>query len=223
MSMEDLELRQKCLPTYLVVDVSGSMQKHQDGLNRTLKKLHHTLANSPRVAEFAHMSIIAFSTMPWVVIEMVDMEYVTDMPEVLCNGMTNYGDAFDLIKQRIEADIPVLRSAGRAVLRPCVFFLTDGIPSDNEWKAAFDRLTDRSWSRRPHVITYGFGDASEAVLSKVATKAAFIADGTSDEDGALSRAISGLLNSLVASARAEEMMIPTETPGYKSINVEYMD
>ncbi|MEV6494841.1 hypothetical protein AB0M20_40400 [Actinoplanes sp. NPDC051633] len=77
--------RQKCLPTYLVIDVSLSMQPHQAALNRILGKLHNALVNSPRVSEFAHMSIIAFSTQPWLVIEMVDMEMVDRMPEVICD------------------------------------------------------------------------------------------------------------------------------------------
>src|SRR4051794_12402803 len=111
-------MRQKCLPTYLVIDVSTSMSQHEQMLNQTLKKLHSTLANSPRVSEFAHMSIIAFSTQPWVVIEMTDMEYVPGMPEVACDGMTNYGAAFDLVRERIDIDLPALTAQGKAVLRP---------------------------------------------------------------------------------------------------------
>jgi uncharacterized protein YegL len=215
-------MRQKCLPTYLVVDVSASMQPHQSALNNTLQKLHVSLVHSPRVSEFAHMSIVAFSTQPWLVIEMVDMEYVDRMPEVLCDGATNYGPTFDLVRQRIEIDLPALNSQGKAVLRPCVFFLTDGEPTDPGWEQAYYRLVDPNWNRRPHVITYGFGAAAEQVLSRVATKAAFVADGTADPDEALSGAINSLLNTLVASARTEEMQLPVQTPGYRSIPVEYV-
>ena len=215
--------RQKCLPTYLVIDVSSSMQPHQAALNRILAKLHDTLVKSPRVSEFAHMSIIAFSTQPWLVIEMVDMEMVDRMPEVICAGATNYAAAFELIRQRIDNDLPMLNAQGKAVLRPCVFFLTDGEPTDPGWEFAFRRLVDKNWSRRPHVITYGFGSASEAVLAKVATKAAFLADSDGADDEALAVAINSLLNTLVASARSDEMQIPVQTPGYRSIAVEYVE
>lgn len=215
--------RQKCLPTYLVIDVSLSMQPHQAALNRILDKLHGALVNSPRVSEFAHMSIIAFSTQPWLVIEMVDMEMVDQMPEVMCDGATNYAAAFELIRERIDNDLPMLNLQGKAVLRPCVFFLTDGEPTDPGWEFAFRRLTDKTWSRRPHVITYGFGAAQEAVLRKVATKAAFLADDDGANEEALATAINSLLNTLVASARSEEMQIPMETPGYRSIPVEYVE
>jgi uncharacterized protein YegL len=215
--------RQKCLPTYLVVDVSSSMQPHQAALNGILHKLHGALVGSPRVSEFAHMSIIAFSTQPWLVIEMVDMELVDRMPGVMCDGATNYAAVFELIRQRIDIDLPMLNDQGKAVLRPCVFFLTDGEPTDPGWEFAFRRLVDKNWSRRPHVITYGFGSASEAVLSKVATKAAFLADGDGASDEALAIAINSLLNTLVASARSEEMQIPVQTPGYRSIPVEYVE
>src|SRR4051794_34054608 len=164
--------RQKCLPTYLVIDVSRSMQPHQAALNRILARLHGALRSSPRVSEFAHMSIIAFSTQAWLVVEMIDMEMVDQMPEVVCDGWTNYAEAFDLVRQRIDVDLPMLNAEGKAVLRPCVFFLTDGEPMDPGWEFAFRRLVDKNWPRRPHVITYGFGAAEPAVLAKVSTKAA---------------------------------------------------
>jgi uncharacterized protein YegL len=215
--------RQKCLPTYLVIDVSASMQPHQQALNNTLKKLHAALVQSPRVSEFAHISIIGFSTQPWLVIEMVDMELVPEMPDVMCDGATNYGATFEFVRQRIDIDLPALNAQGKAVLRPCVFFLTDGVPTDNNWEAAFRWLVDKSWNRRPHVITYGFGAASAHVLGKVATKGAFLADGTEAQDEALARAMNSLLNTLVASARTEEMQLPLQTPGYQVIPIEYMD
>lgn len=216
---------QKCLPTYLVIDVSASMRRHEDFLNSTLQRVHRSLADSPRVSEFAYISIIAFSTQAWLVIEMVDLEEVEAMPMVKCDGQTNYGLAFNLVRQRIDIDVQALRARGKAVLRPCVFFLTDGEPTDTDWEPAFRRLVDPAWSRRPHVITYGFGSTSEKVLAKVSTKAAFLADGSGQQDEALSQAINSMLNSLVASARAGEIQLPVTAPtGYRSIAVEeYMD
>ncbi|MDA3642425.1 hypothetical protein LZ318_20995 [Saccharopolyspora indica] len=216
-------MKQKCLPTYVVVDASYSMTPYQDTLNQTLAQLHRKLAGSPRVSEFALMSIIAFSTSAQVVIEMTDMERIPVMPDVVCNGKTDYRAAFDLVRERIEVDVPALNAQGKAVLRPAMFFLTDGQPTEPGWEAAFRELVDPGWKRHPHVITYGFGSVQSEVLSKVATKAAFYAEPGTRNDEALGQAINSLLNSLVASSRSEEMQIPVVAEGYRSIPVEYMD
>jgi uncharacterized protein YegL len=225
-------LRQKCLPTYLVIDASASMQPHQNTLNRTLRQLHATISESPRVSEFAQMSLIAFSSDAHLIIEMTDLDRIQAMPEIVCNGRTNYSAAFDLVRSRIETDVDDLRSMGMAVLRPVMFLLTDGAPTDPRWHDAFRQLVDRSWPRYPHVISYGFGAANPDVLGKVATKAAFIADVGTDQDRALLEALGSLLNSLVASSRAGEMQIPRSAPGfteqpvseeYLTVPTEYMD
>jgi uncharacterized protein YegL len=216
-------MKQKCLPTYLVIDASHSMSPYQDMVNRTLDRLHRKLSDSPRVSEFAHMSIIAFSSAAQLVIEMTDLELIPAMPEVVCSGNTDYRAAFDLVRTRIDIDIDALNERGRAVLRPAMFFLTDGQPTEPGWEAAFRRLVDPAWKRHPHVITYGFGTVQSAVLAKVATKAAFYAEEGTRQDEALTQAINSLLNSLVASSRAEEMQIPTVAEGYRTIPVEYMD
>jgi uncharacterized protein YegL len=216
--------RSTCLPTYLVVDASASMQQHEAVLNTTLTRLHYTLAMNPRVSEFAHVCVIAFSTDAHLVIPMTDMEQVPAMPEVICGGATDYGKAFDLVRQCIEQDVSALRAQQRDVLRPAVFFLTDGVPTDPNWLNSFQRLVDRAWPRRPHVITYGFGGAKREVLEKVATKALFLANG-SDTETALSEAISSLVSSLIQSSSTAEFQIPTRAPGFDYIKVaqEYVD
>jgi uncharacterized protein YegL len=133
---------------------------------------------------------------------------------------------------RIDVDVDALNQQGMAVLRPVVFLLTDGAPTDPEWLDAFHRLVGRSWKRYPHVITYGFGAANGDVLGKVATAGAFLADRGVSQDTALLEAMGNLLNSLVASSRAGEMQIPRRATGftsqpvdpeYATISAEYMD
>lgn len=219
----DYTMKQKCLPTYVVIDASQSMIPYQQTLNQTLEQLHRTLADSPRVSEFAYMSIIAFSSAAQLVIEMTDMEEVPEMPEVVCSGTTDYRAAFDLVRARIDVDVPTLNDQGKTVLRPAMFFLTDGRPTEPGWKASFRKLVDPAWKRRPHVITYGFGESQSDVLSKVATTVAFHAQPGTRHDEALAQAINSMLNSLVASSRDEEMQIPTVAEGYRTIPVEYLD
>jgi uncharacterized protein YegL len=218
-------VKAKCLPTYLLLDTSGSMLPFADTLNKTLDHLYDTVVKSPRVSEFAHISIISFNTSAHVVLPMMDIEQVTALPEVMCGGGTRYGDAFSLVHERIDVDVPALNDAGRAVLRPAVFFLTDGNPTDEEgsWTEAYSRLVDPTWRRRPHVITYGFGAANSDILGRIATKAAFLADEQLDQQEALAGVLSSMLQSLVTSARADQLLIPTDVPGFISVPVEYTD
>ncbi|MFD7577591.1 VWA domain-containing protein [Kitasatospora sp. NPDC059817] len=213
-----------CLPTYVVIDASSSMKPHEAVLNATLSRLHYNLATNPRVSEFARVSVVAFSTDVHVVIPMSDMEQVPSMPEVICGGGTEYGKAFDQLRQSIEQDVSSLRAQQYSVLRPAIFFLTDGAPTDARWQESFRRLVDRNWPRHPHVIAYGFGAARRDVLKEVATKALFIADG-SDTESALSGAITGLLNTLIASSQTGQMHIATDVKGFEYVQVaqEYVD
>ena len=74
------------------------------------------------------------------------------------------------------------------------------------------------------MIAYGFGNAKRDVLEQVATKALFIADG-SDTESALSAAITGLLNTLIASSKTGRMQIATDVQGFNYVEVaqEYVD
>ncbi|WP_406159320.1 VWA domain-containing protein [Streptomyces sp. NBC_00882] len=213
-----------CLPTYVVIDASSSMKEHEAVLNATLARLHYNLATNPRVSEFAQVCVVAFSTDVHVVIPMSDMEQVPAMPEVICGGRTEYGKTFDRVRECIEQDVSNLKTQHLDVLRPAIFFLTDGSPTDAHWQDSFRKLVDRNWPRRPHVIAYGFGAAQRDVLQQVATKALFIADGT-DTESALSSAITALLNTLIASSKTGQMNIPTDAKGFEYIPVaqEFVD
>jgi uncharacterized protein YegL len=217
-------LKSKCLPTYLVIDTSRSMEKDEQVLNDTVDYVFDKVDNSPRVSEFAHISIITFNTDAHLVLEMADIEQVDQLPLIKCGGATSYGKMFQLVKERIDIDVEKLNAGGsRAVLRPAVFILTDGGPTDPNWASQFDALTDPGWRRRPHIITYGFGQANAAVLGKISTMAAFMAENIASDEDAIATALMSLLNTLVASAGAEELRIPEQVDGYIRVPLEYMD
>jgi uncharacterized protein YegL len=217
----------KGMPTYVVLDISGSMKAYEGLLNSTLAKIINTLYSSPRISEFIHLSIITFSTTPHVVLGMRGISQLTALPTVECRGVTNFAPMFELLRDRIELDIPTLTGSGVKALRPVVFLLTDGTPSDRppeRWSAALQELRDPAWRLHPHVITYGFGEAVEFVLKQMSTLAAYIADGEmAGNSEALSSALSSLLNSLVASAQAQILQIPEQVKGYRSIPLDYVE
>lgn len=213
----------KCLPTYLVFDTSGSMKPHESLLNDTLEFLYNSVVESPRVSEFAHMSIISFNTDAQVVVEMTDIQELQALPQFVCGGTTNYAAAFHLVQQRIDQDVPKLNASGKGVLRPAVFLMTDGAPTDSNWQSAFQDLIAKDWRRHPHVITYGFGEARPDVLAKIATKGAFIADQHTGNKQAITEVITSMLRTLVASSKMEQLHIPTKVEGFTSVPLEYMD
>lgn len=219
------EMKSRCLPTYLVIDTSQSMQPHEALLNKTVDHVFTVLSDSPRVSEYAHVSIITFNTSPHLVLEMKNMEEVKELPMVQCTGRTNYGEMFQLLRRRIDIDVEALNRAGHAVQRPAVFILTDGEPTDpNEWLAAYEALVDPQWRRRPHIISYGFGGANEAVLGRIATLAAYLAVSAADDQEAIVAMLNSLLNTLVASAKAHTLTLPPELPdSYRSVSVAYVE
>lgn len=218
------QYRVQGLPTYVVLDTSGSMKPYENMLNETLMHIYDTMDTSPQVSEFVHLSVISFNTQPHVVVAMEELDELQNLPVVNCYGKTNFGLMFELVRERIESDIPAMARKGLRVLRPVVFLLTDGKPSDEpEWREGLEELTDRDWKAHPNIITYGFGEAKEEILGRIANIAAFAAEKGVDNRTALARALASLLNSLVASAKKKQFQIPEEVEGYRSIPIEYVD
>jgi uncharacterized protein YegL len=223
--------RVRCLPTYLLIDISSSMKPAEEMLNETLFDLYDELSLNPRVAEFAFVSILTFSTDTHVVLPMTDLQDLQALPRLTCGGVTDYGRAFDVLRQRIDIDVPLLLQQGRAVLRPVVFFLTDGVPTDREghqsenWRAQYQTLTDPSYKRRPHIVTFGFNAATPQILNAVATErgAAFLARHGQQNHEALRKIFTTLLNTLVASARDYDLRLPADIEGFVRVPQELIE
>jgi uncharacterized protein YegL len=215
----------KGLPAYVVLDTSTSMEPFEELLNTTLVGIFDTLYDNPQISEFIHLSVISFNTTAVVVTPMADIEELTSLPTVTCAGETNLGPMFGLVRTRITQDVRMLADKGVMVLRPVVFLLTDGGPTDtpDAWQKELNKLRDPDWKQHPNLITYGFGSAQEAVLKSIATVACYLAeDDTQKNAEAVSAALTSLLNSLVASAGTRQLQVPESVKGYKSIALDYV-
>ncbi|MFC4048523.1 MULTISPECIES: vWA domain-containing protein [Actinomadura] len=226
-SSESASGRGKGMPTYIALDISKSMQKHEDLLNETLAKIVKELYLNPRVAEFVHLSIVTFSTAPTVVVRMTELTRMKQMPVLRCHGGTRFGPLFELLRDRIDIDVPLLQDQGYRVVRPVVFLLTDGAPTDrppSAWEEPHRALVDREWERHPRVISFGFGDAVESILRRMSTVQTYMADpALGDGTGALPEAMNGMLSSMVASVQARELRLPTEVAGYRVLSEDYVE
>jgi uncharacterized protein YegL len=220
----------KCLPTYILIDTSSSMKPSQDTLNETVESLYDELIMSPRISDFAHVSIITFSTDAQVVLGMTDIQQLTALPQLECSGVTNFNRAFQVVRGCIDSDVDQLTASGRQVLRPVVFVLTDGQPTDQNghltqaWRQEFGLLVDKSWRRHPNIVPFGFGGATADVLKDLATidGAAFLAKDSSNAES-LRKIFATLLSTLVASAQSNELRLPTEVDGFMRVNQEIID
>lgn len=224
------QTRVNCLPVYILIDTSHSMRPAQGTLNETVEYLYDELIMSPRISDFAHVSIITFNTDAHVILNMTDIQQVTALPQMECSGVTNFSRVFQVLRQRIDQDVPMLNAAGREVLRPVAFLLTDGQPTDENgqrtqsWRAEYERLTDKGWRRRPNVVPFGFGDATPDVLQDLATinGMAFLAKDSSNSES-LRKIFAMLLNTLVASAQENELRLPTEVDGFIRVSDDIIE
>ena len=220
----------KCLPVYILIDTSGSMSRFEDVLNETVEHLYDELITSRRISEFAFVSIISYNNSAEVVLEMTDIQLMNALPQLGCGGVTNFTAAIRLLRQRIEQDVPRLNDSGREVLRPVVFLMTDGQPTDEKgvlsdnWKPEFASLVDKSYRRHPNVVPFGYGSATAAVVTEISTipGAAFLAKDTSTGE-ALKQIMTALLNSLVASARANALRLPTQVEGFIQVSPDVVE
>jgi len=225
-----VETKVNCLPVYIMIDTSQSMTPFEDVLNETIETLYDELITSPRISEFAHVSILSYNTEAEVVLQMTDLQSLDALPQLQCGGVTNFVKALRLLRQRIEQDVPQLNESGREVLRPVAFLLTDGQPTDDQgrlsdnWRSDYASLVDRSYRRHPNVVPFGYGTATADILNDVSTipGAAFLAKegGTAD---ALRKIIPALLNTLVASARDNELRLPAEVDGFIRVSPEIVE
>ena len=85
-------------------------------------------------------------------------------------------DAFELLLGAIPHDMEWFKQHGAQAYRPAVFFITDGQSSRPDWQSRHAQLIDPSFVYRPNIVTFGFGEADEAVLSEVATFRAYAAN-----------------------------------------------
>jgi uncharacterized protein YegL len=225
-----VETKVNCLPVYIVIDTSQSMSQFEKVLNDTVESLYDDLITSPRICDFAHVSILSYNTDAEVVLQMTDLQSMDALPMVQCGGVTNFVAALRLLRERIEEDVPQLNAAGREVLRPVAFLLTDGMPTDetghlsDNWKPDYAALVDKSYRRHPNVVPFGYGAATADILTEVSTipGAAFLAKdgGTAN---ALKKIMSALLNTLVASARDNELRLPAEVDGFIRVSPEVVE
>ncbi|MBX4173787.1 vWA domain-containing protein [Streptomyces geysiriensis] len=216
------------LPFYMVCDESGSMAGvGVDAINSALPELHHEISTNPSVADKTRFALIGFSTQASVLQPLADLSELTQLPSLSAGGVTSFGAAFRLLKDTIEKDVTALKADGHDVYRPVVFFLSDGIPTDEGWRTELKELN--AFRYAPKIIAFGVSDADAATITEVANFKAFL-----QQDGSISPAValrefaSSLTRSIVSSAtrmsaqggEGFQLQVDEQVPGFTSLSLD---
>jgi uncharacterized protein YegL len=205
--------RFQILPFYIICDTSTSMKGAPiSAVNNELPNIHRTIAMDPTVNDKCKLSIIGFNTKPKVELPLKRLADVGKMPTLVAGGRTNYGALFKELRNIIEADVQAEKDAGNAVLRPVVYFISDGGATDS-WIKIFEAYSDRGANKQaPVFISFGVGDAKEDSIARVGIDRAMMADKVESVPAALTSVLRSLTNSILSSSRNTDPQIVLPDP-----------
>lgn len=169
----DVEKGQIVMPFYVICDISYSMAGDMPALNSALQDLRDAIKNEPAVDDVARLSVITFSDNAQVATPLGQVSETT-MPDLSAQSGTNYGAAFRLLAQTLSDDRKRLKADGYRSYRPCAFFLTDGEPQDQDYGQTFvdtltyDPASGKGLKAHPIFVPFGFRDAPEEILTRLA-------------------------------------------------------
>jgi uncharacterized protein YegL len=201
-------------PFYIICDVSKSMGGERiDSVNSGLPFIHREIISDPVVSEKARLGVISFSTEARVELSLSKLADVREMPVLHAGGQTNFATAFQLAAETIRIDVERLKEEGFSVLRPCVYFITDGRPGDG-WKKARDQWVDKSVNKyAPNVICFGVADADEETLKRLTTRFTFMANRGTSAANALREVMRSITASVVSTTRGSEAQLAIPATG----------
>jgi uncharacterized protein YegL len=170
--MSDAAEGQVVMPFYIICDVSGSMWVDIPALNAGVAQLRQDIMRDPVVDDLTMLSIITFADTARTVVPLGFPTQIK-LPTLKSGGLTNFGPAFREFHRAFEADRVRLKSEGKRIFRPCVFFLTDGEPTDGDYAEVFASLlgydpTSRQGNPRyPYVTAFGFREATAETMATI--------------------------------------------------------
>ena len=157
------------LPLYFVIDVGSSMDSASiAAVNDGIVELFDEISSDPVVDAKVRVGIIAFNDTAKVLLPLTQLSDVAQIPICVANGSSSYAAAFRLLKTQIESDVTRLRQEGVSVRRPCVFYISAGMPNNENWHAELDALADPSFKYRPNIVSFGMAGVAKAAMVDVA-------------------------------------------------------
>jgi uncharacterized protein YegL len=165
------------LPCVLVLDGSASMADkgaETDAireLNAGLKVLEEELKGDDVASQRVQVLVIRLGDDDRVEI-VLDWTDAMDFsaPTIKANGRTPLGAAMRLALQKIEDQKAEYRAHGISYNRPWVFLITDGYPTDTDWKEAATECREAEESNRVAIFAVGTDGADFDALGNFSVR-----------------------------------------------------
>jgi uncharacterized protein YegL len=215
---------QVVMPFYMICDVSGSMCGDMADLNAGVAGLCQEIMKDPIADDLAMLSVIAFDSTARTVMPL-NFPSAMELQTLTCGGLTNYTAAFQEFHRAFETDRARLKSEGKRIFRPCIFFLTDGEPTSTDHLQVFQQLfgydpaTKQGNPRYPYVTPFGFRSATEESMKAIAypnfgeKKGRYFLAKQGASVPSLLKAISGMIaTSVLTSSLSATVGTPQYTP-----------
>lgn len=195
------------IPVYLVVDASSSLASDIQTVNEGVRSLFETILIDPLLTRSVRVSVIQFGSDAREVMTLSDIQEIASYPVIEASGATNYGAAFRLVRRVIPRDLAAMRAAGERVYRPIMVFITDGSPTDLDWREALHELQSPEFRERPTIVAFGIGSVDPSVLREIgsAPGGAFVLSShlsTSEAIGSIFHGLAAMFTSTVQSTVA---------------------
>jgi uncharacterized protein YegL len=202
------------------------MAEHFSTLHDGLTSLREQMEESPAAAAAVRFSMVLFGSSVQTVMRIEDFNEISNVPSFGNLGGTNYTIAFQELIKQIPLDMNLLKGENYRLLRPAVFFLTDGYPNEGgDWIPAHAQLMSKANKWRPNIMAFGVGTADVATVKAIASRPeyAFIAVAGADMGLALGEFMTALQRSVVSSGvsvSAGGGLLVADPKGFTRIDAE---
>ncbi|MEA5364149.1 hypothetical protein VA596_31765 [Amycolatopsis sp., V23-08] len=130
----------RIMPMYLVVNTSRSMAGRLTEVTHVLDALADELGESPILADKIRVCLVSFAEHARCLLPLSDLTEQPVIPPLPVGRETRFEPLFRLLARLTSGDAAAHLAAGFAFYRPLVVLVTDGVPADRGWQAAFDQF-----------------------------------------------------------------------------------
>ncbi|MEQ8223706.1 MAG: VWA domain-containing protein [Candidatus Eremiobacterota bacterium] len=146
------------LPTYLLLDCSGSMSGAPiEAVKRGVEVFTREVLSDTFARETVYLGVITFGDK--VEFTTKGLVYIENFqpPTLHASGLTPLGEALKILQTSLDNDIkPAVKGGEKGDWKPLVFILTDGEPTD-DWQKPRQEILTRQQKKVLNVITVGCG------------------------------------------------------------------
>lgn len=199
-------------PCVLVLDVSYSMDgKRIESLNNGLIEFEKALKNDEMAMDRVVVQVITFGGTVEIHTNWTDASEFS-APSLSTSGATPMGTAMELALDEIDRLKETFRDGGITWTRPWIFLMTDGGPTDANWRDSATRVRHAVQQKRAIVWPIAMPDADFGPLREFGGDTADVYSVDTADFGSLFKWLSASL-SQVAQSRMGETIQLAAPPG----------